>query len=433
MGTTPSPTRLCQARPRRGGAYVVVLSTALIVALMGLGSILAGRVRLRTAQTGNDAAEARLYALSGTEAARLWIQQDNNWRVNYPGTRFGVDNSRPFGGGSFTVELEDPADGSLANRPNDTALLTATGVKGNARQLVQVRLQAKPTPLPALGFALHANGQIRVTSGGSLTASASAVSTNGNVQNSGTITGDVEIGASSITAAGTINGVLRTAVGAKQFPPRSVIDMYADLGTPINPGPLIENRVLAPRHNVWPGGGTNTDGVYVVRTTSDLTIRYSRIHGTLVVICPGRTVTIDGNVLLHAYRADYPVLIIDGNAVFQYDSSTSLQEPLLGVNYNPDTAPFPGYDDDGLLGDLLDSFPSDIEGLVHVTGTVTFRNSAKIKGLLLCESAAGTDAVRVEGTNSIEYDKNLFTNPPQGYAESIKMMVEPNSWKRVVR
>lgn len=425
-------------RKRRGGAYVVVLSVSVIVALMGLGSILAGRVRMRTAQVGSEAAEARLAAQSGAEAARLWVSQDAEWRNNYPGLKFGKD--RPLkleDGGWFAVELEDAADGSLTNRPHDTATLTATGAKGGATQMLQVRLRAKPTPLPALAFALHTAGQIHLQGGMSLstlTASSSAVSTNGNLHNDGTINGGVEIGATTATVAGTINGTLRTSAPAKAFPPRSVIDLYANLGTPIDPGGQMVGRVLAPKYNVWPGGGSNPDGVYVVRTTNDLTIRDSRIHGTLVVICPGRTVRIEGHTVFHkAARPDYPVLIIDGNAVFTYESATLLEESLLGVNYNPDGAPYPGHEPDDLIGDLLDSYPSHIEGLVHVTGTVTFEKTAKIKGLLLCESAADAGAVVINGTNTIEYDGSLFANPPQGYTQSVQMVVEPNSWRRVVK
>ena len=419
---------------RRGGAYVVVLAITVIVALMGLGSIIAGRVRLRTAQIGNQAADARLYAQTGTEAARLWVSQDPDWRKNYPGTRFGLNQPFNLEGGSFTVELEDPLDNNLTNRPHDVAALTATGVKGGARQIVQVRLKAKPTPLPALAFALHADVPGRVNSGNTISVATSAVSTNTNVQNDGTITGDVEIPASAMSPQGTVTGAVRALSKTKAFPPRSVIDMYAALGTPINPGTTIANRVIAPNYNVWPGGGSNPDGVYVIRSSSDMTIRNSRIEGTLVIICPGRTVTFEGNFLLHtAPRGDYPVLIIDGNAVFAYDSSTPLQETLLGTNFNPDGAPYPGAVPDDLLGDLLDSYPSEIQGLVHVTGTVTFTNTAKIKGALLAESPLTLNAVQFQGTNTIEYDRALFTNPPQGYTESVKMVVEPNSWKRVVR
>src|SRR5688500_9098418 len=109
---------------RRGGAYVVVMAVTVIVALMGLGSIIAGRVRLRTAQIGNEAADARLYAQTGTEAARLWISQDPDWRNNYPGTRFGSTNPFRLEGGSFTVELEDPLDTNLTNRTHRAAALT---------------------------------------------------------------------------------------------------------------------------------------------------------------------------------------------------------------------------------------------------------------------------------------------------------------------
>ena len=112
---------------------------------------------------------------------------------------------------------------------------------------------------------------------------------------------------------GTVSGSLTLNAPAKTFPNHSTVDLYTNLGTSINPGSTINNQLLSPGRNPW--AATNPDGVYVIRTSSSLTISNTRIYGTLVVICPGQTVTLSGQALMQPARSDYPALIVDGNAV----------------------------------------------------------------------------------------------------------------------
>src|SRR6266536_158156 len=124
-------------------------------------------------------------------------------------------------------------------------------------------------------------------------------------------------------------------------------------------------------------GAANPDGLYVINTSSDILIRNIRLNGTLVVNAPGRKVTIDQAVLMQPARADYPVLIINGNAVFQFNSAGSpLSESQLGVNFNPPAVPYNGSSNTT----TTDLFPSEIQGLVHLIGTVTLTNPATIRG-----------------------------------------------------
>ena len=156
---TPSPPRLVtpSRHSRRGSIYLIVLAAASIVATLGMGAMLAVRAQARAVNSLGDAAEARQYALSAVEIGRLWIAQDPNWRTNRSCGAWA--SGQPIGSGTFTLEVSDPVDGNLANRPHDPVVFKATGVKGQARQVVQVTLTANPVPLPALQYALVSSGR----------------------------------------------------------------------------------------------------------------------------------------------------------------------------------------------------------------------------------------------------------------------------------
>ncbi len=415
----PRPSPLVR---RRGSAYLVVLAVSLIVATMGLGALLAIRAQARTANALSDAAEARQYALAAIELGRLAIGKDPNWRTN---RTCGVwISQQAIGSGTCSLEVNDPVDGNLANRPHDPVIFKATGIKGQARQMIEVTLSAKPDPLPALKYALHAGGQLHIKLGRQLATNTATVSTNGSLRNEGTIAASVEAGSAS--QIGVVSGTLTLGAPSKAFPDRSVVDLYANLGTLIAPGNTIEKLVLSPARNPW--GATNADGVYVIRANQNLTIRHMRIYGTLVVIGNGNTVTVDNQVLLQPVRSDYPALIVDGDVVFQYSSLlTPLSELLTLVNFNPPETPYDGESD----ADILDTYPSEIQGLVHVTGKVELKQTALVRGLLLCESTLSTDAVACEDSQVV-YNPSLFAFPPQGYTTAVKMIPQSGSWKQTV-
>jgi hypothetical protein len=408
---------------RNGGAYVAVLALSSIVTAIAVGAIAVVRAQARANDALSDASEARQYALSGIELGRLWISQDPNWRSNRSNGVWA--SNQPIGNGTFTLEGTDPIDGNLGNRPHDPLVLKATGKKGQAVQILQVTLTASPVPLPALQYALHTGGQLHVLKDKQLTAGFATVSTNGSFRNDAVVVGSVE--ALSKTNLGTVTGTVTIPATGKDFPPPEVLELYALLGTEINPGNKIDKQILAPGYNPW--GATNADGVYVIRPAGDFTLQNTRVNGTLVIVCPaGKTVTIAGQVFLQPIRADYPALIVYGDVDFQNTSASLLSEASASTNFNPTGAPYQGITD----FDKADSYPSEIQGLVHVYGTTTFNGPCTIRGLLLCESAAAADAVACKDKPTIIYDSNLYTNPPQGYTSSVPMLVQQTSWLKVV-
>jgi hypothetical protein len=158
-----------------------------------------------------------------------------------------------------------------------------------------------------------------------------------------------------------------------------------------------------------------------------VTIQECRIHGTLVVICPGKKVQIDKTVLMHPARADFPVLIVHGDAEINF-AATTLAEASVGTNLNPAHSPYNGMSD----SDSIDSYPSEMVGLVHVTGMVSVSGTPRLRGALICESNV-TDAIDMDSSLfQVIYDRSLYSNPPMFYTTSVPMPALAGSIRQVV-
>lgn len=125
---------------RRGTVYVVVLTSAMLVAVISVSAVLSMRVRNEQLQGGNDLIAARLHARSAIEMGLHAITATSDWRDRFDtGAWFA---NEPLGTGSFTLSADDPADGDLATGICDSVELTATGVQGHSRATLRVTLRA---------------------------------------------------------------------------------------------------------------------------------------------------------------------------------------------------------------------------------------------------------------------------------------------------
>jgi hypothetical protein len=174
------------------------------------------------------------------------------------------------------------------------------------------------------------------------------------------------------------------------------------------------------------GGGANAEGIYVLNSSSDITISASRIHGTLVINAPGRTVTINGPVHISPARPDYPSLIVNARLVLQADKSLTLSEAAQAVNFNPEGMPYAG----ATNATTTDSYPTELRGLVHCRDEVTLQNNTLIRGCLITEST-GSNALQASDAEVV-YDASLLTTPPMGYITSELLKIKPGTWRQVV-
>lgn len=419
----PKRPRVRTRRPRRGGVYVAVLGASMLVTLIGLGAMAAVRAQRLQVNNTTDMMKARLYAEAGLELGVAWVRGDPNWRSNRtPGL---WASAQPIGDGTFAVEVRDAVDSSFTNRPYDPIYVRGIGVRGNAQQIVQATMTPKGVPMDLLGTALHASSQIRVRSGRTLTAQGAPVSTNGGLRNDGTIDGSVECTLTLIP--GTITGSLTLLVPDKPMPSSGLMNLYVNLGTVISPGGTIDRAVLTPTRNPW--GTPDADGLYVINLSSDLTIRNTRLQGTLVIRGSGRRVTIEEAVFFEPARADYPVIITDAELLIRHNSAgLNLSEASLGTNFNPANAPYLGETDN----DQSDTYPNEIRGVVHTRDVLEIESNPLIRGLVIVEAKDSSEAVDVDGNLTIIYDPALFASPPVGYTKSVEMVFKPGSWTQVV-
>jgi len=402
-----------------GSIYVHVLTSSLLLAIIGLGSIYANRVQVRLCRLIRDAAVARTCAASAIELGLLHVKLDSNWRTAWPNGTWMQD--KPLGAGTFTLQGTDPQDNDLADSPYDALVLTGIGAKGVARHKTQVVLVPAIKPLESLQSCLHGSGALQITGGKQITVVGAPVSTNGQLDNNGTIDGNVE--AQSVVHTGTITGTPTVPGPVKRMPDADVISKYAAKATVIASRATIEKVVLAPGYN--PYGTADPNGLYVINTgNANLTIRDCRIYGTLVVQVGTGTVTVDNAVCWQTYRSDFPALLVVGNAVLRCTSGTTLlSEATLKMNFNPSGAPYEGVTD----ADKTDTYPNEIRGLVHIEGSLRLQQTARIVGAVICNGS-----VSCEEANTITYNASLYACPPKWYTYVDGMKLSPRSWKQIV-
>jgi hypothetical protein len=147
---------------RRGGVYVAVLGTAMIVALLGMCALIGQRIQNRLVVASTDIRQAQLNASTAIELALLAIKQDTNWRTTYSSGTFFT--GRSTGNGTCTAIAVDPVDAALSSGVDDPIVITGIGYSGGAEQRVQVTVDPKKTPYTCLRSAVSAGGTITLSS-----------------------------------------------------------------------------------------------------------------------------------------------------------------------------------------------------------------------------------------------------------------------------
>jgi hypothetical protein len=260
-------------------------------------------------------------------------------------------------------------------------------------------------PLEALARCVHSGGDITMDKDSKLTVTGGAASTNNDFhadKNTAELVGDLE--ADGVLWKQNVTGDVTKHATPLAMPDPGVVDTYRALAKDISGRTLINRQAIGPGRNPW--GTANADGVYYLNASgSDVTIRDSRVLGTLVVRC--RQLTIDNNVLLESFRKDMPALIVDGDLVLNYQSTGSqLREGDADTNFNPSGVPYVGASN----SDKSDSYPSEIRGLVHVRGDLTLKSTALVRGAIVCDGK-----LQCDGANQIVHDDDLSTLPILGY------------------
>jgi Tfp pilus assembly protein PilX len=402
---------------RRGAAYLIFLASALMVTVLGLTAVAARRIEARRSAVGADATAARMLARSAIELGLTLLNQDSQWRQSLAARGWTVELD--VAGGTTRIQLLDPVDGDVADSDDDPVVLRGTGRYNSATQVMAVTLSPQISAVDVLTAALHSDAGATVAGGKTVTLTGGPMWLAGSLDNSGVISGKVE--AQSVSGPGVIVGSVTKPTAHSDVSMSAVWDSYAEKAVTLPYASEYRGTVLGPGYNPW--GSASADGVYLVTTSNrDLRIRETRLYGTLLVDAGTKKVTLDSTALLHPARTDYPVLLVKGDLELRLRSSDSLTESSAGVNLNRSGVPYNGVTDN----DKNDTYPNRIEGLVYVTGTITFKDATRLIGTVLADGD-----VSFEANARLDHDAALVDNPPQGFYSAV-LSVQQGSWTRIV-
>ncbi len=292
------------SHPRRGAAlYISVMSTAVLVSLLGLAALNIVRIERRATLLDADRIAARSNADSAVELVLAVLANDPNWRTNYTsGVETAPQSLGAAGSGSLSWMLED-SDGNLSDADLDLHL-KGIGRVGSSVQVSDVRLM--PKDLTCLNTTMHAGTSFVINSAKLF--NDQIISSNGNIDENG---GSEVHGA--VEAVGTVTGdnflgTVTTGVAERSMPSAQVFDYYLANGTAISIQSLpktglvllgtdareLSKTVISPNSN--PFGATNPEGVYIIDCAGQtLKIRNCRIVGTIVLLNCGSDSEIGDN------------------------------------------------------------------------------------------------------------------------------------------
>ena len=420
--------------PRRGGANVLVLGVAFVTTVIAVTVLSVAQMAGRTNGLTNDAAEAEVLAESAVEYAQAKLAADPLWRVTYTS---GVETTPvAWGRGTISFKLVDEADGNLANNTSDPVRVYGFGRVGKAVKVYSINNTAS-NPLSSLKNA--------VASGGNIDLGSAVVTGSGTISSNGTIsaltatlnlinleaTGSLSLG----TSTGT--GTKTPGVPAKQLPDAThAFDYYIQNGTsvPISSFPtsgttkVIRYRLFSPFKHPLSGGTANPNGIYVI-DCQGWTVQVSncRVVGTLVLLNTTSSSSVQGSNLFAPLGANNPSLLVKGDISISPLPTNLLDllttgDPLGAVpsiNFNPIGTPYKGISDTT----YTTTYPSEIDGLVYVSGNLQTSGTATFNGAVL---VGGT--VTSSGTLSVTYDASAFNSPPPGFF-SPQLSPVTGSWR----
>lgn len=421
------PNRIKTSHRRRGSLYVSVMGVTMIVSMLGLSAMLAARINLKGAINSTSKEKAQQLAFSGAEYGLHRINMNPNWRSTY--THNIEITPYSLGDGTVSFKLVD-ADGNLSNNTTDSVRLVGIGRVGSITYSESVLLMPAGTGLTCLETAFHCNGSISLGMSVTLTTNQIA-SSNGSlsaVSTGSAFDGDVE---AVSTISGTINGSTTPGVASRAMPGSDAFEYYKTVGTWIeitslpldgSGNPIIEKATLSSTINPF-GTSTNLEGIYVIDCQGEkLTIQNSRIEGTIVILNPGESTAIRENIYWTTAVANYPALLVEGNIELR-TSIVGLSETTLATNFNPTGLPFEGEADT----DTVDDYPSEIIGLVYVSGDLNFPADSldsKITGCVV------TGTCQEDSNWEVNYYNTYLDYAPPGFAVGPEMTMIPGTRRR---
>ena len=216
---------------RRGTIYLLVLFSCLIVATISLSSLQLMRLQGRSVSSSADFSTAQAYARAAIEIGMLKIRNDPYWRTNLGNGNWLTD--QPIGVGTLTLSAADPVDNDIRTGDNHPVMLTGTGMKGEARYCVSMRMEVGPRVGSCLEVSMATGNNLSIN--GSTLTSDQSISANNDVIASGGSTVNANVEAFNLISGANYAQARQTGARKKTMPDlQHVMDYYIAQGTAIS-------------------------------------------------------------------------------------------------------------------------------------------------------------------------------------------------------
>jgi hypothetical protein len=207
----------------------------------------------------------------------------------------------------------------------------------------------------------------------------------------------------------------------------SVFEYYIANGTPISHSQLnngkIERVLLSPGNNPFGSRVLNQQGIYVIDCQGKkVTIKDSRIFGTLVLLNAAANNEVDGSIVWQPAVPNFPAMMVQGGVRMNWQQQTALSESSLGVMFNPSHTPYNSVSN----SNYSDTFTGDIKGIVYITGDLETDQQSRVDGAVIVGGNVDTDDYM-----TLLYNSSFFANAPPGFASGTVMELAPGTFKQV--
>lgn len=404
---------------RTGAAlYLTTISIAVLLAGTGLTLIAIQREDRRLQDNIARLDELRRCARSGLEMAMAYMEQVPNWRQRATGN--SLFTGVPVGNCTVDVQVFDVKDGNIANNDADPVRMDVIAKRDGAT--CKLEAQLVPRPHPALNYVLFNSSSADLQF-------KSAAVCRGPVRAHGNITAyfynTVEDDASFETLQGyTIQNPLtpKSYVSASITAPQPDLNFYKTLATPVagsyGSTCSLKGYNLTPTSN--PVGTPNSSGIYSLDAGGRAVyIENLHVKGTLIIYnTGGNKVEFAKGLWIEPGPLQYPVLLIDcplnivdihPDQAYLTEVGSTLVVPRYGLNstvsFNVD------FNEDG---DVLDSFDTQIRGLVWATGNHLYLRYATWHFIGCCIHPM----ITVDNSVTVDDDLTLLEVPCPGFVQS---------------
>ncbi len=419
---------------RDGFLYVAVLFTSLVVMVAVTAALAISTSTLRSENDRTSRGDALWVAESEVQRQLAIIKRGNAWRTDHANDTFVDWHAITFNGASIGSDLAvrhrfTDEDGDLADDDFDPVRLTVHARVGNSHAAVSVDLEPDPIPLDLLRYAITAADDAQFNDGYCVTTErpvqvvddckgdAASILTTPRLESGGSI-------------AMTLRGEWDTA--KVDLPSRDVVARYISIGTeiPADSVPrdgadlLIDRQLLTPTDN--PFGPVDASGIYWIDAGGErLRITDSRIEATLAITnCS--LIEIGGGIVWR-YPGSAEVILATNTDVILENIEPTLEESIVGVNFNPTSSPFRGNLSNVTTTDV---YPTELRGILYTTGNVRIYPKSDGSALHVVGSIIGRDLI-FDGHLVVHSLDELWQTPPAGLCDPTPMRLIRGSYRRI--